>query len=148
MGILAGTRSPRRSDNGSGRWVMVPREVTVPQRRRSRVIARRRQTFQRLLGFAFLTFLPALIPATRWMVFVNLAADLALAGYVVQLRQWKKEEESAIAHSSRIQPVALAPVQAAPVSGSLIAASVPPPPQAAPAELADELVARLISQTG
>ena len=72
---------------------MVPRsEVTAPVGRRSRIIARRRQNFERLLGAAAITFLAGFIPNLRWMWFVHIAVDGALGMYVARLLRYKREE--------------------------------------------------------
>lgn len=108
MGILAGTRTNRRKEQPSGRWIMVPRsDVTAPVRRRARVIRRRRRNFQRLLLAALATLGLAFVPDLRWMIFVHTAADLVLAGYVWRLRRWKIDEESRKAIETA--PLALAP---------------------------------------
>jgi flagellar biosynthesis component FlhA len=73
---------------------MVPRsEVTQPVRRRSRVIRRRRQNFQRLLVVAGITLILGLVPALRWMLFVHLAVDASIGLYVARLLRWKHDEE-------------------------------------------------------
>lgn len=89
MGILAGTR---RSKGVSGRWVMVPRDVTLPHRRRKRVIRRRRQAFQRLLAAAGVTLVLGLIPGLRWILVIHVVVDVVLAAYAWQLRQWRNAE--------------------------------------------------------
>lgn len=139
MGILAGNRPRRGNAAGSGRWVMVPREVTMPTRRRSRVIQRRRRIFNRLVGIALVTLAAAFVPAIRWMVFVHLFVDAALGLYIWRLIQIKNQplESPAFAGSS-------SPSYAAPASSSQ-----PPLPHAEPAYVAsDDPIAALISRTG
>ena len=93
MGVLASTRKQQRT-TPPGRWIMVPRsEVTLPVRRRSRVIRRRRQNFQRMLIAAVATLILGLVPALRWMLFVHLAVDAAIGLYVARLLRWKHDEE-------------------------------------------------------
>lgn len=72
---------------------MVPRHVTVPVRRRSRVVRRRRANFERLAVLAILTFAIGIAPALRWMWFVHLAVDAALGLYVSRLLKWKRDEQ-------------------------------------------------------
>ena len=73
---------------------MVPRgEVTQPVRRRSRVIRRRRQNFQRMLAVAAITLVLGFVPALRWMWFVHLAVDAGIGLYVARLLRWKHDEE-------------------------------------------------------
>jgi hypothetical protein len=92
MGILASTRN-RRAER-PGRWIMVPRsDVTQPVRRRSRVIRRRRQLFERLLLAAGVTLAAGFVPQLRWMWFVHLAVDGALGIYVTRLLRYKREEQ-------------------------------------------------------
>ena len=95
MGILANTRKAQSQHAGSpGRWIMVPRsEVTQPVRRRSRVIKRRRQNFERLLVVAGITLALGFVPALRWMWFVQLGVDGMLGFYVSRLLRWKRDEE-------------------------------------------------------
>lgn len=93
MGVLANTRS-RRQQQTSGRWILIPRNVTPSMRRRARVLQRRRRAFERLLVVAVLTFILGIVPALRWMWFVHLAADLALGFYVARLRKWKRDERA------------------------------------------------------
>lgn len=88
MGVLANTRGGAAVP---GRWVMVPKsENAAPARRRNRVIRRRRQTFARLVVAAFSTLLVAFF--FHAFVLAHLAADVALAGYVLQLRRWRLRE--------------------------------------------------------
>ena len=90
MGILANTRKAERP----GRWIMVPRsDVTAPVRRRSRVIRRRRQMFERLLAAAAITLIAGFVPALRWMWFVHLAVDGVLGIYVTRLLRYKRAEQ-------------------------------------------------------
>ena len=72
---------------------MVPRsDVTAPPvARRSRVIRRRRQNFERLLATAAITFVAGFIPHLHWMWFVHLAVDGALGMYVSRLLRYKRE---------------------------------------------------------
>lgn len=91
MGVLASTR---KGTSPPGRWIMVPRsEVTQPVRRRSRVIRRRRQNFERLVAAAGVTMILGFVPALRWMWFVHLAIDGAIGFYVSRLLRWKRDEE-------------------------------------------------------
>ena len=91
MGILASTR---KGASPPGRWIMVPRsEVTQPVRRRSRVIRRRRQNFERLLAVAGVTLVLGFVPALRWMWLVHLAVDGLLGFYVTRLLRWKRDED-------------------------------------------------------
>lgn len=72
---------------------MVPRsEVTAPIRRRDRVIRRRRQNFERMLGVAGLTLLLGFVPQLRWMWFVHLGVLGALGFYVTRLLKYKREK--------------------------------------------------------
>jgi hypothetical protein len=92
MGILANTRN-RRAER-PGRWIMVPRsDVTAPVRRRSRVIRRRRQMFERLLALAGVTLVAGFVPQLRWMWFVHLAVDGLLGMYVTRLLRYKRDEQ-------------------------------------------------------
>ena len=92
MGILASARS--RKATTPGRWIMVPRsDVTAPPRRSSRVVRRRRQNFERLLALAAITFIAGFIPQLRWVWFVHLAVDGALAFYVARLLRYKRQAE-------------------------------------------------------
>lgn len=90
MGILGNAR--RRSGSVPGRWVMVPKDVTVPQRRHKRVIAKRRSAFQRMLVVCGATFVLGLVPPLRAVLWLHLACDAALGVYVWRLLQWKREE--------------------------------------------------------
>lgn len=92
MGILASTRN--RKPAPPGRWIMIPRgDVTGPVRRKSRVIRRRRQNFERLLALAAITFILGFVPAIRWIWFLHLAVDGALGFYVTRLLRWKRDEQ-------------------------------------------------------
>jgi hypothetical protein len=92
MGILASARN--RKAERPGRWIMVPRsDVTAPVRRRSRVIRRRRQNFERLLGLAGVTLLLGFVPQLRWMWFVHLAVDGAIGFYIARLLKYKRDEQ-------------------------------------------------------
>lgn len=138
MGILAGNRPRRGNAGGSGRWVMVPREVTMPARRRSRVIQRRRRIFNRLVGIALVTLATAFVPAVRWMVFVHLFVDAVLGLYVwrlIQIKNQPLESPAAAAFGS--------------ASSAPATTSQPPLPHAEPAYVAsDDPIAALISRTG
>lgn len=90
MGVLANAR--RRGQALSGRWVMVPRDVTAPRSRRRRVVRRRRTTFERLVAAAGATFVLGLVPQLRWLLLVHLAIDAVLGGYAARLIQWKQDE--------------------------------------------------------
>ncbi len=95
MGILASTRKGKAER--PGRWIMVPRsDVTAPVRRRSRVIRRRRQLFERLLAAAAITFLAGFVPQLRWMWFVHLAVDGVLGIYVTRLLRYKRAEQERV----------------------------------------------------
>jgi hypothetical protein len=101
MGVLASTRNRKQST--PGRWIMVPRsDVTQPVRRKSRVIRRRRQNFERLLAAAAITFIAGFIPALRWVWFVHLAIDGALGFYVTRLLKYKREEAE---RHEKVQPL-------------------------------------------
>ncbi len=92
MGILANARN--RKAERPGRWIMVPRsDVTQPIRRRSRVIRRRRQMFERLLAAAGVTLVAGFVPQLRWMWFVHLAVDGVLGIYITRLLRYKREEQ-------------------------------------------------------
>jgi hypothetical protein len=91
MGILASARKGKGQT--PGRWIMVPRsDVTAPVGRRSRIIRRRRQNFQRLLVAAGVTLIAGFIPHLHWVWFVHLAIDGALGFYVSRLLRYKREE--------------------------------------------------------
>ena len=94
MGVLASTRSRKAAT--PGRWIMVPRhDVTTnapSARRRSRVIKRRRQNFERLLAAAGITFLAGFIPHLHWVWFVHLGVDGALGFYITRLLGYKRQE--------------------------------------------------------
>ena len=85
---------------------MVPRhDVTAnapasSARRRSRIIRRRRQYFERLLMAAGLTLVIGFIPHLHWMWFVHLAVDAGLGFYVTRLLGYKRAEME-----SRAKPV-------------------------------------------
>lgn len=105
MGKLGGTRPVQRP----GRWVMVPAEMGVPQRRRNRLVRRRRQTFMRLLAAAGATLLLGLLPSLRALLIVHLGLDVALVLYVLQLKRWRREEAERAKRadaSRRVQPLA------------------------------------------
>jgi hypothetical protein len=93
MGILGNTRKSQEAGS-PGRYIMVPRtEVTQPIRRRSRVIKRRRQNFERLLALAGITLALGFVPALRWMWFVHVGIDGIVGFYVARLLRWKRDEE-------------------------------------------------------
>ena len=95
MGALASTR--KRYQAVSGRWIMVPRpEVTAPRSRRSRLIRKRKQAFQRLLVAAGGSFVLGLIPGLHWFLLVHLACDVGVGIYVWKLLQWKRGEGEAL----------------------------------------------------
>ena len=101
MGILANTRATQVP----GRWVMVPRDLNNgPLRRRTRVIRRRRQTFQRLLFLTGAAFLLGLLPHMRVLLLVHLLLDASVAMYVVQLRRWARDERKAARRASTPVP--------------------------------------------
>jgi hypothetical protein len=89
MGILASTR---HTPQPPGRWVMVPKDMASPKRRRERVMFRRRRIFARLLLLAGVTLVLGLIPPLRVVLMAHLGVDLALVVYVFQLRRWRKAE--------------------------------------------------------
>ncbi|TMK17473.1 MAG: hypothetical protein E6G68_08665 [Actinobacteria bacterium] len=89
---------------------MVPRhEVTVPVRRRSRVMRRRRQNFERLLSAAGVTFIAGFVPHLHWIWFVNLAVDAALGFYVTRLLAYKRAEVER-RHTDSIPPIQDEPI--------------------------------------
>lgn len=96
MGILA--RARRYS--GPGRWVMVPkgRPQRPIDRRRQRVMRRRRQAFVRLVTAAGATFILGIPSPLRFVWWAHLAVDLALVTYMYRLRQWKVQERDKIVH--------------------------------------------------
>ena len=109
MGVLASARN--RKGQTPGRWIMVPRsDVTAPVGRRSRIIRRRRQNFERLLAAAVITLLLGFVPQLRWMWFVHLAVDGALGIYVSRLLRYKREEQE------RREKVATLPAEEPPTS--------------------------------
>ena len=76
---------------------MVPRsDVTAPVRRRSRVVRRRRQLFERLLALAGVTFIAGFVPGLHWIWFVFLASLGALGIYVTRLLRYKREEQERV----------------------------------------------------
>ncbi|MGH2785085.1 MAG: hypothetical protein ACRDJ1_07470 [Actinomycetota bacterium] len=102
MGVLASTRKQQKA-TPPGRWIMVPRsEVTQPVRRRTRVIRRRRQNFERMLAVAGVTLVLGFVPALRWMWFVHLAVDAGIGLYVARLLRWKRDEEE---HNRVVTPL-------------------------------------------
>jgi len=95
MGILASTRYGKQQV--PGRWVMVPKDLPqAPRRRRNRLIRKRRQNFLRLVVFALGTLTVGLVPSLHVVLYAHLAADVLLAGYVVQLRRWHKAEQRVV----------------------------------------------------
>ncbi|GAC1413968.1 MAG: hypothetical protein NVSMB57_09510 [Actinomycetota bacterium] len=160
MGILGGHRTPRQSQNGTGRWVMVPREVTAPTHRRSRVLERRRRLFVRLMAFSTLTLAIGFIPPLRWVWYLNITSDALLGLYIWRLLEWKRtgdvsHAEPSMQESARLQvipgeleEISLAAYSAA-SSKAVFSPSSPPVPRAQPAEVAaDRDAARLSTQTG
>ena len=112
MGILASARN--RKAERPGRWIMVPRsDVTAPVRRRSRVIRRRRQNFERLLGLAGITLLLGFVPQLRWMWLVHLAVDGALGLYIVRLLRYKRDERERIQKVTDITATEASPAERA-----------------------------------
>ncbi len=104
MGILASTRTGR--SHPPGRWVMVPKDLpNAPARRRSRIVARRRRTFERLLIAAAITLVLGLLPWFRDLLWVHLALDIGVAGYIVQLRRWRMIEVERARKVHSIAPV-------------------------------------------
>jgi type III secretory pathway component EscV len=92
MGVLASARN--RKGQTPGRWIMVPRsEVTTTVGRRSRIIRRRRQNFERLLAASAITLLAGFIPHLRWIWFVHLAVDGVFGMYISRLLRYKREEQ-------------------------------------------------------
>jgi hypothetical protein len=115
MGILGNTRKGGKAA-APGRWIMVPRsDVTAPVRRRSRVIKRRRQNFERILALAGVTLLLGFVPKLRWMWFVHLAVDAALGFYVTRLLRWKHDE------AERARVVAPLPAEPSPAESPAVA---------------------------
>jgi len=95
MGILASTRKSKAER--PGRWIMVPRsDVTQPVRRRSRVIRRRRQMFERLLAAAAITLIAGFLPGLHWIWFVHLAVDGVLGIYVTRLLRYKRDQQERV----------------------------------------------------
>ena len=90
MGILEGVRRPKPA--GSGRWIVIPRTQNAQSRRRSRVIRRRRQNFVRLLAFAGAALILTFVPHLHWLLWAQVAADVALVVYVWRLLEYKKRE--------------------------------------------------------
>ncbi|MHB8513504.1 MAG: hypothetical protein ACYDCC_15205 [Actinomycetota bacterium] len=144
MGILSGNRHAKRSA-GTGRWVMVPSEVTLPQRRRSKVMERRRKLFVRLLGAITITLAVGFIPGVRWAWYVNIACDLLFGLYIWRLLAIKKQVDVPAASAPRLAAV---PTPAPAPSKAVFSPSAPPVPHAQPAEVADDIIAELASRTG
>ena len=72
---------------------MVPKDLpNAPARRRSRIVARRRRTFERLLIAAGATLTLGLLPWLHALLWVHLLLDAAVVGYVVQLKRWRASE--------------------------------------------------------
>jgi hypothetical protein len=104
MGILASARTGR--SHQPGRWVMVPKDLpNAPARRRSRIVARRRRTFERLLIAAGGTLLLGLLPWFHALLWIHLALDAGILGYVVQLRRWRMAEAERSRKVHSIAPV-------------------------------------------
>ena len=111
MGILASTRTGR--SHPPGRWVMVPKDLpNAPARRRSRIVARRRRAFERLVVAAGATLILGLLPWLRPLLYVHLALDLCVTGYVIQLRRWRMAE---IERARKVHSIAPAPDDTHPV---------------------------------
>jgi flagellar biosynthesis component FlhA len=89
---------------------MVPKpDVTAPKRRRSRLIRKRRQTFERFLLAAGGTFVLGLIPGMHWFLLLNVAVDVGILLYVRQLLNWKRQEQEEVAPESTPVPAAREP---------------------------------------
>lgn len=115
MGVLANARNRGRAL--SGRWVMVPKDVTAPRSRRRKIVRRRRIIFERMVALAGATFLFGLIPPLRWMLLLHIVVDVTLAAYVARLIQWKQDEAHRI---RRDRAAAASPVpQAEPAAADL-----------------------------
>lgn len=85
---------------------MVPKDLpNAPARRRSRIVARRRRTFERLLVAAAATLILGLIPPLRPLLWVHLALDVCVVGYIVQLRRWRAAELERMRKVHSIAPV-------------------------------------------
>jgi hypothetical protein len=98
---------------------MVPKDMNnAPLRRRSRIIRKRRQTFQRLLFAAGAMLLLGLLPQLRVLLLVHLALDAALVIYVVQLRRWAIDERA----RARRSPAPTAPAAA---DSTVVALEIP-----------------------
>jgi len=84
--------TPRRS--AQGRMILMPprRLSTTDQRRRT--MYRRRQLFNGLLFTAVATLVLSLIPEVRWMLYLHLAVDALLAGFVIFLLRVKGRDAS------------------------------------------------------
>lgn len=116
MGILASARTGRTQI--PGRWVMVPKDMQQgPKRRRNLVIQRRRRNFYRIVIVLFASLLLGVIPGLHYFLWVNLAADVGLAGYVWQLRRWHTAEQKVVPlHAASPEP-AEQPARDAGISG-------------------------------
>lgn len=130
---------------------MVPKEVTAPTQRRSRVIERRRKMFVRLLAVASVTLAAGFVPVLRWVWVAHAATDLLLGVYIWRLLQWK---QAAPVSAELFQPV-LHATQATQAETATVSSkavfnpSAPPVPHAAPAEIVfDDAPARLSTRTG
>jgi hypothetical protein len=104
MGILASARHGRQQI--PGRWVMVPKDMQEgPKRRRNLVIQRRRRNFFRLIIVVFASLILGVIPGLHYFLWVNLAADVVLAAYIVQLRRWHTAEQKVVPLPPQADPV-------------------------------------------
>lgn len=95
LSALGGPRRPR-GDAPGGRWVLVPPSSDYPRKRmmaggpapggpRKGMSAadRRRRNLTFLAGFIIVTFLLGLIPALKFLLVVNVIADVLLITYLV-----------------------------------------------------------------
>ncbi|MFN2614691.1 MAG: hypothetical protein ABR552_07755 [Actinomycetota bacterium] len=88
LGVLGSTRMQQVP----GRWVVVPGDMAAPNRRRARVIKRRRQTFVRLIAAAISTLILGIVPHLHALLILHVAVDAAVVGYVSRLRRWRRSE--------------------------------------------------------
>lgn len=67
--------------SAQGRWIVMP---AAPSDRRpgSSAVERRRKVFTFFVGLALATFLLALVPALRWLLWIHLVTDICLATLV------------------------------------------------------------------
>lgn len=81
--------SKRPRDRVGGRWVLVPRtpeyapEASMRSGGHMTAADRRRRNLTILAGFIVVTFLLGLIPALRFLLVLNLVADVLLIAYLV-----------------------------------------------------------------